>query len=106
MIKGEFDACYIRYGWTLLNLPLTCACGTAFSLQHALDCRLGGLRIIQHNEARDTLAQCMREAGHNLNCSLSTGKFSTISRRTRMMKQEATSNAVDFGVTCDRRILT
>ena len=63
--KGEFvDACYIRYGWTLLNLPLTCACGVAFSLQHALDCRLGGLRIIQHNEARDTLAQCMREAGH------------------------------------------
>ena len=63
--KGDFvDACYIRYGWTLLNLPLTCACGTAFSLQHALDCRLGGLRIIQHNEVRDTLAKCMREAGH------------------------------------------
>ena len=51
--KSDFvDACYIRYGWTLLNLPLTCACGVAFSLQHALDCRLGGLRIIQHNEAR------------------------------------------------------
>ena len=63
--KGEFvDACYIRYGWTLLDLPVTCACGTAFSLQHALDCRLGGLRIIQHNEVRDTIAQCMREAGH------------------------------------------
>ena len=38
-------------------------CETAFSLQHALDCKLGGLRIIQHNEVRDTLAQCMREAG-------------------------------------------
>lgn len=63
--KGEFvDACYIRYGWTLLDLPVSCACGTAFTLQHALDCRLGGLRIIQHNEVRDTLAQCMREAGH------------------------------------------
>ena len=109
--KSDFvDACYIRYGWTLLNLPLTCACGVAFSLQHALDCRLGGLRIIQHNEARDTLAQCMREAGHtalrrNLNSSLLTEKFSTTSRRTRMMKQEATSNVVDFGVTCDMRIL-
>jgi hypothetical protein len=63
--KGEFvDACYIRYGWTLLDLPVTCACGTASSVQHALDCKLGGLRIIQHNEVRDTLAQCMREAGH------------------------------------------
>jgi hypothetical protein len=63
--KGQFvDACYIRYGWTLLDLPVSCACGTAFGLQHALDCRLGGLRIIQHNEVRDTIAQCMRDAGH------------------------------------------
>ena len=39
--KGEFvDACYIRYGWTLLDLPVTCVCGTAFSLQHALECGL------------------------------------------------------------------
>jgi len=65
--KGEFtDAIYIRYGWTLLNLPLKCACSTAFDVQHALDCKLGGLRVIQHNEVRDVLAQCMREAGHTL----------------------------------------
>jgi hypothetical protein len=63
--KRDFvDACYIRYGWTLLNLPVTCACGSAFNVQHALDCKLGGLRIVQHNEVRDTIAQCMREAGH------------------------------------------
>ena len=37
--KGEFtDACYIRYGWTLLNLSTMCGCGKAMSLQHALDC--------------------------------------------------------------------
>jgi hypothetical protein len=65
--KGEFtDAVYIRYGWTLLNLPTTCACGSSFNVQHALDCKLGGLRVIQHNETRDVLAQCMREAGHSL----------------------------------------
>jgi len=65
--KGEFtDAAYIRYGWTMLNLPTTCACGTPFNIQHALDCKLGGLRTIQHNEVRDVLAQCMREAGHTL----------------------------------------
>ena len=57
--KGEFtDAVCIRYGWTLANLPTTCACGTSFSVQHALDCKLGGLRVIQHNEVRDVLAQC------------------------------------------------
>jgi len=65
--KGEFtDAVYIRYGWEMLNLPSTCACGTAFNIQHALDCKLGGLRTIQHNEVRDVVAQCMREAGHSL----------------------------------------
>ena len=65
--KGEFtDAVYIRYGWPMLNLPSKCACGTAFDIQHALDCKLGGLRTIQHNEVRDVLAQCMREAGHTL----------------------------------------
>ena len=43
--------------------PISCACGNAFNVQHALDCKLGGLRIIQHNEVRDTIAQFMREAG-------------------------------------------
>ena len=65
--KGEFtDAVCIRYGWTLQNLPTTCACGASFSVQHALDCKLGGLRVVQHNEVRDVLAECMREAGHSL----------------------------------------
>ena len=63
--KRDFvDACYIRYGWVLLDLPVTCACGTAFNVEHALNCKLGGLRNIQHNEVRDTIAQCMQEAGH------------------------------------------
>ena len=64
--KRDFvDACYIRYGWELLNLPTTCGgCGEAFDVQHALNCKHGGLRIIQHNEVRDTIAQCMKEAGH------------------------------------------
>ena len=63
--KRDFtDACYMRYGWALLGLPLSCACGSAFNVQHALDCKLGGFRILQHNEVRDTIAQVMREAGH------------------------------------------
>ena len=55
-------SCDMRYGWTLLDLPISCACGNAFNVQHALDCKLGGLRIIQHNEVRDTIAQFMRGA--------------------------------------------
>ena len=44
--KREFvDACYMRYGWDLLDLPVSCdTCGGAFSLQHSLDCQHGGLR--------------------------------------------------------------
>jgi hypothetical protein len=63
--KGDFvDAIYMRYGWTIPDLPLVCACGENFSVQHSLDCLLGGYRTIQHNEVRDVLAQAMREAGH------------------------------------------
>ena len=65
--KGDFiDAMHMRYGWTLPDLPVTCPCGTAFSLQHALDCKLGGFRTIQHNEVRDVFAQVMRDAGHTV----------------------------------------
>ena len=47
----------------LTEYSTTCACGMSFNLQHALDCKLGGLRTIQHSEVRDTIAQCMRESG-------------------------------------------
>jgi hypothetical protein len=63
--KGDFvDAVYMRYGWILPDLPVKCPCGSAFSLQHALDCKLGGFRTIQHNEVRDVFAQVMRDCGH------------------------------------------
>ena len=62
--KGEFvDAVCMRYGWDLADLPLNCVCGAAFNVQHALDCMIGGYRMIQHNEVRDLLAKSLREAG-------------------------------------------
>jgi hypothetical protein len=62
--KADFlDAVYIRYGWTLPNLPDECPCGATFDVQHALDCMRGGYRTIQHNEVRDVLASVMKEAG-------------------------------------------
>ena len=60
--KGDFlDALYIRYGWDILSLPETCACGQKFNIQHSLDCNLGGYRGFQHNEVRDLVAECLRE---------------------------------------------
>lgn len=60
--KGDFvDAIYMRYGWPILSLPLQCACGALFSVEHSLDCKLGGYRTLQHNEVRDLFAECLRE---------------------------------------------
>ena len=66
--KGDFvDAVYMRYGWTMPDLPIKCGgCQAAFTLQHALDCKVGGFRTIQHNEIRDVFAQVFRDAGHSV----------------------------------------
>jgi hypothetical protein len=71
--KREFiDAVSIRYGWEIQDLPLTCICGSGFSVQHAIDCSWGGFRGLQHNEVRDLLAKVMNATlgcRRNLNCS-------------------------------------
>ena len=54
---SEFhDALTIRYHQPLSKLPADCdGCGAEFILQHALDCRKGGLIIQRHNEVSDAL---------------------------------------------------
>ena len=41
--------------------PSTCACGTKFSIEHALSCPKGGFPSIQHNEIRDLTADLLTE---------------------------------------------
>ena len=41
-----------------------CFANVPFSVHHALDCALGGFRIVQHNETRDVVVDCMKEAGY------------------------------------------
>jgi len=48
------DGLALRYRKPLLCLPAACdGCGAPFSVEHALDCRYGGLVGCRHNEVRD-----------------------------------------------------
>ena len=57
LTSQEFrDALALRYRKPLLNLPPYCnGCGATFSVEHALDCCVGGLVSQRHNEARDAI---------------------------------------------------
>ena len=57
MSAQEFrDALALRYRKPLLNLPPVCdGCGSLFSVEHALDCRVGGLVCQRHNEVCDAI---------------------------------------------------
>jgi len=50
------DALALRYRRPLLNLPALCdGCGEQFTVDHAMNCKKGGLIIQRHNEIRDAL---------------------------------------------------
>ena len=62
------DAMALRYNWQPLRTPSTCACGTKFSIEHALSCPKGGFPSIRHDEVRDLTANLQRYA---VMCALS-----------------------------------
>ena len=65
--KGAFtDALVLRYGWTPSRIPMECACGTTFTVEHALSCPRGGFPTIRHNEIRDVTASLLTEVCHDV----------------------------------------
>ena len=60
------DAVSLRYGWAPENLPLGCACGASFTVEHALSCPKGAYPTIRHNELRDITATMLSEVCNNV----------------------------------------
>ena len=65
------DALALRYNWQPLQVPSSCACGTKFSIEHALSCPRGGFPSIRHNEIRDLTANLLTEVCNDSVCALS-----------------------------------
>ena len=63
--KGDTLVC-VRYGWNLSNTPLSCSCGTSFSVDHVMTCHMGAIPTIRHNEIRDIMATLLTEICHNV----------------------------------------
>lgn len=58
LYKNDFrDAICLWYGWRPSGLPVTCACGSSFSIKHALSCPHGGYPIQRHNHLRNLTAK-------------------------------------------------
>ena len=56
--KRDFrDAVKLRYDWPVEDIPSTCACGEAFTVDHSMICKLGGFITQRHNELRDLEAE-------------------------------------------------
>ncbi len=65
--KREFlDSIRLRYGWYIPDMPRYCACGKKNSVDHSLDCKLGGYVHIRHNVSRDTEAKIMKDIAYDV----------------------------------------
>ena len=60
--KQEFrDGICLRYGWRIPNTPSYCGCGTKNSVDHTLNCKLGGYVSMRHNNIRDLEATLLKD---------------------------------------------
>ena len=60
--KREFyDPVSLRYRWPLKYLPMNCACGKGFDVDHGMSCMKGGFIYQRHDEVCDLLATLMKE---------------------------------------------
>ena len=59
--KQEFrDGICLRYSWRIPNTPSFCGCGDKNSIDHTLNCKLGGYVHMRHNNIRDLEAALLK----------------------------------------------
>ena len=67
LTKQQFwDSVRLRHGWPIANLPTTCACGSAFTIQHGTSRKKGGFINILYNNVRDLTAKLLSKECHDL----------------------------------------
>ena len=67
LAKQQFwDSIRLRYGWSIANLPTTCACGSTYTIQHSNSCKKGGFINIRHNGVRHLTAKLLSEVCHDV----------------------------------------
>ena len=65
--KQKFwDTIRTRYGIELARLPNKCVCNADFTIEHALNCKLGGFVSTRHNDVRDFTAQLLSEVANDV----------------------------------------
>ena len=67
LTKQQFwDSIRLRYGWTIANLATKCACGSTFTIQLSMSCKIGGFINIRNNDVRDLTAKLLSEVCHDV----------------------------------------
>ena len=61
-----FDALALRYHWRMKRLPLNCACGKQFTVDHAISCLKGGFIHRRHDELQDIVANLLDEVAYDV----------------------------------------
>ena len=65
--KQEFrDGIHLRYGWRIHDTPTHCNCGSSNTVEHVLNCKVGGFVSMRHDRLRDLQANFLKEVAKDV----------------------------------------
>jgi hypothetical protein len=72
------DVMHMRYWLPIEDLPTICGCGGYFSMEHALQCSIGGFIYWRHNEIRDFFVSLISGYNHGVKKEPLLGELSEL----------------------------